>query len=98
MDMQTLPVGIQADIEHAVSCLKSMGAAEVFLFGSLSTDTWNESSDIDLAVRGLEPGRFFEAYALASRDLGRELDLVDLDSEKPMAEFLSETKRLVRIA
>jgi predicted nucleotidyltransferase len=98
VDMQSLPVGIQSDIERAVSCLKSMGAAEVFLFGSLSTDTWNESSDIDLAVRGLEPGLFFEAYALASRDLGRELDLIDLDREKPMADFLTGTNRLVRIA
>jgi predicted nucleotidyltransferase len=98
MDMQALPVSIQADIERAVSSLKCMGATEVFLFGSLSTDTWDESSDIDLAVRGLEPSRFFEAYALASRGLERELDLVDLDHEKPMAEFLAETKRLVRIA
>ncbi len=98
MDMQTLPEGLRTDIDRAVSTLMGMGAKEVFLFGSLSTDTWSETSDIDLAVRGLEPSRFFEAYALASRELSRELDLVDLDHEKPMARFLTETKRLVRLA
>lgn len=98
MDMQTLPAGIRTDIERVVSGLMAMGAKEVFLFGSFSTGSWNEKSDIDLAVRGLEPALFFKAYALASRGLNRELDLIDLDHEKPMAEFLTETNRLVRIA
>jgi hypothetical protein len=40
--------------------LKEHGAREVYLFGSAATDKMREGSDVDLAVTGLPPERFFE--------------------------------------
>ncbi|RMF27044.1 MAG: nucleotidyltransferase domain-containing protein [Chloroflexi bacterium] len=62
------------------------GARRVILFGSLAGQgPWHEASDIDLAVEGLPPERFFAAYS-ACRDLlpaDMELDLVPLEAAYP---------------
>jgi len=62
------------------------GARRVILFGSAARpDTWHAGSDIDVAVEGLAPDRFFAAYS-ACRDLlphGMELDLVPLEQAYP---------------
>ena len=62
------------------------GARRVILFGSAARpDTWHADSDIDVAVEGLAPDRFFAAYS-ACRDLlphGMELDLVPLEQAYP---------------
>ena len=62
------------------------GARRVILFGSLAGQTpWHAQSDVDLAVEGLAPTAFFDAYS-ACRDLlpqGAELDLVALEKVSP---------------
>ena len=48
--------------KQAVSLLKEeFGATQVILFGSLLTETFHESSDIDLAVMGLSEKQYFQA-------------------------------------
>ena len=98
MDLSTVPEKFRDDVRQAVTTLLEYGARDVYLFGSLTTNTWRENSDIDLAIAGMEPRLFFKAYALASRKLVHELDLVDLDHEEAMARFLMETQGLVKIA
>lgn len=50
-----LPNSYQEDIKKATNILKENGAKEVFIFGSIANGKFNEHSDIDIAVRGLEP-------------------------------------------
>ncbi|MFZ0545126.1 MAG: nucleotidyltransferase domain-containing protein, partial [Candidatus Promineifilaceae bacterium] len=47
------------DIQKAVKILKEAGCDEVFLFGSLLSQDYHETSDIDLAVLGCPQGKFF---------------------------------------
>ena len=62
------------------------GARRVIIFGSLAGEgPWHDRSDIDLAVEGVPPERFFAAYS-ACCDLlppGMELDLVPLEDAYP---------------
>lgn len=98
MDKARIPPEFLTDIEKVVGVLRSFGTTEVYLFGSLVSGPWRADSDIDLAISGMRPDCYLRAYALASRGLEHDLDLVDLDHEKPLASFLRETNRLVRIA
>ncbi len=56
------------------------GATEVLAFGSVvGAGAFDDRSDIDLAVRGIAPERFFQAWLAATEVVDRPLDLVDLD-------------------
>ncbi len=73
--------------EKCVQILKSKyGARNAFVFGSLRGDSlFDERSDIDIAVEGLSPDRYFDAltelYSLLPA--GMEVDLVPLDRVHP---------------
>jgi predicted nucleotidyltransferase len=75
-------------IKRAAETLKSFGATDVYLFGSLAKGTFRSNSDIDLAVSGIPPEKFFEAMGRAEDVLKREIDLIDLDENNPFVEFL----------
>ena len=71
---------LKQQVEQAAAVLKSCGAKEVYLFGSAATGRLREDSDIDMAVSGLPPGVFFEAWGRAVRSFPRrEMDLLCLD-------------------
>jgi len=56
------------------------GATRVIAFGSLiDSGMFHERSDIDLAVQGIPPDKFFQAVAAALGASEFEVDLVDLD-------------------
>ena len=55
------------------------GARRIILFGSLARRRFAADSDIDLAVEGLDRGRYFEALAAASRLAQRWVDLKPLE-------------------
>jgi len=84
-------------IEKAAQTLKAAGAREVYLFGSVATGTPHEGSDVDLAVTGLPPERFFEAMGNAGDVLQQPMDLIDLDEDTPFTRYLKEEQELVRI-
>jgi uncharacterized protein len=70
----------------AAKLLKSeFGAAEVILFGSLARPgSFMLYSDIDLAVRGIDPERFFAASAAIERiDMNFQIDVVELETSSP---------------
>lgn len=77
-------------LEAAEACARLLkerfGARRVILFGSVAGQgPWREHSDIDLAVEGLAPDKFFAAYS-ACRDTlppDLELDLVPLEKAYP---------------
>jgi predicted nucleotidyltransferase len=89
---------LKKQIEAAAEALKAAGAREVYLFGSAARSDVREDSDIDLAVRGLPPERFFRAMGQASEILERGLDLVDLDDANAFTQYLQEEGKLVRVA
>lgn len=61
------------------------GAKEVILFGSLTRrGSFTLFSDIDIAVRGISPERFFAAVgAVTSISLEFNIDLVDMETCSP---------------
>ena len=84
-------------IHKAAEVLKSYGATEVYLFGSMATGTYNEHSDVDLAVAGLPPKNFISAMSGAGDVFKRELDLIDLDEKTLSTEYLKEHEELKRV-
>ena len=71
----------------AAQLLKTeFGATEVILFGSLARrGSFSLYSDIDLAVRGIAPEKFFAASAAIERvDVNFQIDLVDLETCPPV--------------
>jgi predicted nucleotidyltransferase len=70
----------------AAKLLKSeFGATEVILFGSLARRLgFTRWSDIDLAVRGIDPEKFFAAFGAIERiDVNFQIDLVELETCPP---------------
>jgi len=88
---------VEALIMRAATALRDAGAREVFLFGSASRRSADLSHDIDLAVSGLPPERFFFAMGRARRILRRPLDLVDLDEPNPFTAYLKSSGELRRV-
>lgn len=66
--------------EAAQMLVRDFGASEVWLFGSLANEPRRDEFDVDLAARGLPPGRYFEAVARASEVVDRPVDLVRLET------------------
>lgn len=88
---------LAAAIAEAARILRAQGAREVYLFGSLATGRAHGGSDVDLAVTGLPPERFFHALGLAADVLDRPLSLVDLDEDTPFTRYLKAAEELQRV-
>lgn len=81
--------------------LLAEGVTEAWLFGSVARGTPRPESDVDIAVAGCRPDRFYGLAAALERALALPLDLVDLDRAPPdvAAAVRAEGLRLVpRIA
>lgn len=85
----------RALIQRAATELKNAGAREVYVFGSAARGAG--AVDLDLAVSGLPPGRYYRIGARLSDLLGRSVDLVDLDINTPFTRHLREENELVRV-
>jgi predicted nucleotidyltransferase len=87
----------RGDIDRAVQILKEAGCTEVYLFGSVASGEIHAKSDIDLAVRGCPPGRFFHTLGRLMMELDHSVDLVDLDEPSIFVRYLLASGELVRI-
>jgi len=94
---EKLPHEYVQDLERAVNYLKSEGCNEIYLFGSLADGSYDLSSDIDLAVRGIDPTRFFAVYGKLLLQLKHSLDLVDLDIQPAFGKKLQESGSMIRV-
>ncbi len=81
----------------AANLLRSMGATQVFVFGSAAKGRLRPASDIDMAVRGLPCQVYFSAVSKALDLLGRPVDLVDLDDPTPLVGYLLSSGELVSV-
>lgn len=77
-----LPYSYQEDIKKATQILKENGAKEVFIFGSIANGKFNENSDIDIAVKGLNEKDFYKVASILMFELENEFDLIDLDDKQ----------------
>lgn len=59
------------------------------MFGSALEDE-EAAVDIDLAVEGLAPEKFFDFYGRLFFDLPKPVDLVDLSQDPPIASIIRE--------
>jgi len=86
---RTLAAEARNALSDAIAILKKYGVTRVILFGSLCRDgRFHRSSDIDLAVEGIPPQKFFRAGA----DLMMALDWpVDLKPLEEVDEFFRES-------
>jgi predicted nucleotidyltransferase len=81
----------------AAKLLLSMGASRVYVFGSAAKGKLRPESDIDMAVSGLPARLYFSAVSRASNIVGRPVDLVDLDDDAPLVQYLLGSGELVRV-
>lgn len=69
---------------------------EVWLFGSLASEPRHDSFDVDLAVRGLRPEKYYSALARVSDVVGGPVDLITLEtcSERVRRAVATTARRL----
>ncbi len=84
----------EEDKEIILKYAKKYNVSYVILFGS-STRKDRESNDIDIGVKGIKPGVFFDFYTELYKNLSKPVDLIDL-SKKSLFSKLVE-KRGIRI-
>ena len=95
--MPDIPSEFHADVIKAADILKSAGCGECYVFGSIADGRAGESSDIDLAVRGLPPEKFFYVYGQLSMQISRMIDLVDLDDGSRFSQKLQRREAMTRV-
>ncbi len=85
-------------VDRGIAALREHGATEVYVYGSVVGDRWDpERSDIDFAVRGIPPERFYRAAADLMQSIGRDADLTDLDSGARFGLMLERRGKLTRV-
>ncbi len=97
--MINLPKEFSQDIKRALKLLKAEGCSEIYLFGSLvEKEKVTNRTDIDIAVKGLEPSKYFSVYGKLLTSLDHSVDLVCLDQDIPFGNFLQKKGKLERVA
>ena len=69
---------LKEELSRIVDISRDFGAKKVFLFGSCLEDI-DSAQDIDIAVSGVNPGKFFKYYGKVSMAVEDEVDIVDFD-------------------
>ena len=81
-NLSNLTYSYKNDIKKSIQILKENGAKEVFIFGSIANGKFNEKSDIDIAVKGLEKKDFYRVASILMFELENQFDLIDLDDKE----------------
>ena len=92
-----IPAEYRSDVDRAVRISKEEGCRAVYVFGSVVAGQPGPRSDLDLAVRGCAPERFYRLLGRLMDELSCPVDLVDLDVETSVAQFLEEEGQLVHV-
>ena len=96
--LSRLPSEFQKDISSAIKILKNAGCKEIFIFGSLVSGTYNENSDIDIAIKGCLPENFFGLLGKLLTTLSRPVDLINLDRDDAFSKYLKKEGDLHRVS
>ena len=96
--IKNLPESYKSNLSRAVKILKQGGCKEIYVFGSIFRDkVKDDESDIDLAVKGCPKGKFFHLLGRLILELDYPVDLVNLDTNDPFANYLKKEKELIKI-
>jgi len=93
----SIPQKYQKDIEVATSLLKEEGCRSIYLFGSLVTGKNHDESDIDIGIKGLPKGKFFETCARVYFAIDNNIDIVDFDSNEDLYTLLNRQGEVLEI-
>ena len=85
-------------VRRAVELLAEAGAREVYVFGSVAREQTRPESDLDLAVRGLPPARYYDTVGRLLMELGINVDLIELDQPGAVATTPAELGAHRRVA
>ena len=94
---RAIPDEYRADVTRAVEICKEEGCRDVFVFGSVAAGSHRLDSDLDIGVRGCPPRQFYRLLGRLMDELTHPVDLVDLDLETRVAEFLEREDQLVHV-
>jgi predicted nucleotidyltransferase len=92
-----IPIKYRKDIENATNLLKNEGCESIYLFGSLVTGKIHDDSDIDIGIKGLPKGKFFETCAKVYFSVENDIDIIDFDNEKDLYSLLDRLGEVVEI-
>lgn len=92
-----IPEDYRPDVTRAVELSRAEGCREVCIFGSVAAGSPGARSDLDIAVRGCLPERFYRLLGNLMVELAHPVDLIDLDLDKDVAEFLESEGQLVHV-
>jgi len=92
-----IPQKYQKDIELATNLLRDEGCRSIFLFGSLVTGKSHDGSDIDIGIKGLPRGKYFETCAKVYFALDNHIDIVDFDNNEEFYHLLDRLGEVVEI-
>jgi predicted nucleotidyltransferase len=92
-----IPSKYRKDIEIATNLLKNAGCQSIFLFGSFVTGKNHDESDIDIGIKGLPVGKYFETCAKVYFAMDNNVDIVDFDSNADFYRLLNNQGEVVEI-
>jgi len=92
-----IPPKYRKDIELATNLLKNEGCKSIFLFGSLVTGKSHIGSDIDIGIKGLPKGKFFNTCAKVYYAIDTNIDIVDFDNNEDFFTLLSRLNEVIEI-
>jgi predicted nucleotidyltransferase len=92
-----IPEKYQKDIEIATNLLKEGGCQSIYLFGSLVTGNNHDESDIDIGIKGLPKGKFFETCAKVYFAMDNDIDIVDFDRNGDFYSLLNRHGEVIEI-
>jgi len=85
----------EKDINEVIRISKEYGAEEVFLFGSCLEEI-ESANDIDIAVKGVNPEKFFEMYGKILWAVKNQIDLIPIEHVREhFANNILERGRLI---
>ncbi len=74
-------------LDYIKSCAREFDVSAVWLFGSSLGDEAT-ARDIDLAVEGIAPSRFYDFYGRLLFELPKPVDLVDMSEDLPIVPLI----------
>lgn len=86
---------LERALAKIISLSKEFEAEKVLLFGSCLEDV-ESAQDIDIAVKGVKPEKFFEMYGRILSVVDSEIDLIPLeDTREHFAKRILEKGRII---
>lgn len=79
----------EKDKNIIIKLAKKYNVSTIFLFGSAIKQS-EESNDIDVGVKGIEPRLFFKFYSELYKLLSKPVDLVDLSNRSLFNDLVEE--------